>query len=1208
MPSSHNISTTSSTAASSYVYRPSVSEVFPAGHEEEDDLDLEAGGMEQRDKERTTRQDAHDTTSRRCSSMPDDSVCRTETQAVSYLRWVLLAVLVSSMIAAASGVYQYDTQVEHDAFVARYLGDATKLVEAISGTFYSSLGAVDSYVVGAVSFARFTHQEWPYVTIPDYAVRMAKLRSLSKAVVTQQAHFVTGEERSTWENYTLNHDQWAQESLQIQQHDKNYKGVKRFNYTTFVPDGVIHSYMGPSEGDGPFLPTWQSAPVVPVFSAYNWDALAYTSVSDAMPELLGPKSAVISKVSNMADESNPISIAESNAAVDYIKDFIDPSEDPTEPFSVINFPILDTAADTVVNYNHLDLDNHDNRTMVGLFTMMFFWHDLIKNQLPSGSNGTVIVLDNGGCNQSFTYQINGPDVVYLGRGDHHDAQYDYLVQQVRFQDLAQLSSIGKAYTGLPLSHGGEERSCSYRLRIYPSATLEALHTTHNPIIFTICSVFIFVFTSGIFLTYDMCVERRQRKVMHTAKQSTETAQILEGMVAERTRTLVQTNLRLEHANQRATRASAAQLEHFACMSHEIRTPLNCIIGLSSLLLEEAERSEEVRQKKEQLKLANTSTDAEETPKIIHNSLVMAQAEAEAEALTEHTLSQMQQESIRMMVSSGDLLLTVVNDVLDYSKLESGNLEIEIRRSNLQETLNTIVHSLETKARPKQLAIRTTYDPAISEYVHMDCRRLQQVLYNLLGNAVKFSKTGGIIDLTVSLQDTNGHESNRQQQSQGGAHGCQKSADISASSESEEVYRTDNLVIRKTPPRNALGMMDDSSKASHFRLSSVPPPGSMREVLKQATKESLSRTHNGKMICFAVRDSGQGIDPTDFHKIFQPFRQASAETERVYGGTGLGLAVTAKIVSSLGGHISVSSEVGEWTEFRVELPFRDVPVNTEALAQKLQNATILLVGNINTNVDDTSRVFRSCNLNFEKFAGMRELVMATINTPGYLNKDRSYICMVHESLYDHESFAALAKAARSVLLTYGPKYAVKETKGHYRSLTQMLPSVLMASLCSVERSLLSEESLPGTPKAAAGASTVAKKSFENLQLLIAEDNKINQKVLIRILKRLGLENVDVVDDGKQAVEAEAQKAYDCILMDVQMPVMDGIEACREIMKRKGGGHIQPKVIFVTAHVSDAFETECRAAGGTDFLPKPFNIADIDNCLKRKVEMAEETMKS
>lgn len=119
--------------------------------------------------------------------------------------------------------------------------------------------------------------------------------------------------------------------------------------------------------------------------------------------------------------------------------------------------------------------------------------------------------------------------------------------------------------------------------------------------------------------------------------------------------------------------------------------------------------------------------------------------------------------------------------------------------------------------------------------------------------------------------------------------------------------------------------------------------------------------------------------------------------------------------------------------------------------------------------------------------------------------------------------------------------------------------------------------------------------------MAEDNKINQKVLLRLLQRLGIKNVDVVDNGQEAVDAEAAKKYDVILMDMAMPVLDGVEACRKIMKR-AGGHDHPRVVFVTAHAASSYEDECRKAGGVAFLTKPVNLRALESCFHKLQESA------
>jgi signal transduction histidine kinase len=559
-------------------------------------------------------------------------------------------------------------------------------------------------------------------------------------------------------------------------------------------------------------------------------------------------------------------------------------------------------------------------------------------------------------------------------------------------------------------------------------------------------------------------------------------------VSVRTQELQLVNKNLEDANRRALEASAAQMQHFACMSHEIRTPLNCIIGLSSLL-------------------------------------------------QETKLSALQAESINMIVNSGDLLLTVVNDVLDYSKLESGNVEIEIRQSNLQETLNSFVHSIEAKAQVKQLTVRTFYDTALPEFVTTDSRRLQQIMYNLLGNAIKFSEEGSVVELHVSLS-----------------------------------FASDFPLLSSSSPDLEASSSACCSYSSHAK----------------------NEFETEQVIRFIVKDYGKGIAKKDFARIFKPFQQASAETERVYGGTGLGLAITAKLALGLGGTIDVDSEEGEWSKFTVDIPFREKPADISAISQRLDGATILLVHKNTQSLVQVQDYFRRYKVDFLHFMNLDEME-ARIMEQGLFVRGRSYICLVDEDLYSPEPFELVRSMSKSILLTFGPRYCVKESAGHYRSLVRVLPSVLFDSLGGYRESLTT-----AGRGLARSLSTLSIYSipYKDLRVLIAEDNVINQKVLHRMLTRLGLEVIDIVGDGQKAVDREASQEYDVILMDMQMPVMDGVEACRLICSRQGG-HPNAKVIFVTAHASSSYEAECAEAGGVDFLSKPFNLRDIETCLERWV---------
>jgi hypothetical protein len=194
---------------------------------------------------------------------------------------------------------------------------------------------------------------------------------------------------------------------------------------------------------------------------------------------------------------------------DWIKDFVDADEDFTEPYSDITYPIVDTSADSV---------NQDRTqgTVVSIFSMTFYWRDLIKDILPEGSRGLIVVFENK-CSQTFTYQMNGPDVTYLGPIDAHDSKYDYLEQSSPLSDLSKnhfndaMDHHTHTYTGLPLEGGG----CQYTLRLFPSQIMEDDYVTSKPIIFAVCAASIFVFTAIVFFVYDNLVERRQTKVMKT---------------------------------------------------------------------------------------------------------------------------------------------------------------------------------------------------------------------------------------------------------------------------------------------------------------------------------------------------------------------------------------------------------------------------------------------------------------------------------------------------------------------------------------------------------------------------------------------------------------------------------------------------------------------------------------------------------------------
>jgi hypothetical protein len=195
-----------------------------------------------------------------------------ETKAVSCLRLIVLAVLVTSATCTAIAVYYYTLNSEIAAFENSYYDDADHVIHGVGTALYVTLGAMDTYIAELIGHANDTGQEWPFVTIHDTPVHLAKLSSTSKAVFAQQSHFVTAAQRQEWENYTSYKSDWMEFAQKVQQVDPNLAHISLYfperdgggeASITHLNQSVIHSFQGPATGTGPFLPTWLSYPILP---------------------------------------------------------------------------------------------------------------------------------------------------------------------------------------------------------------------------------------------------------------------------------------------------------------------------------------------------------------------------------------------------------------------------------------------------------------------------------------------------------------------------------------------------------------------------------------------------------------------------------------------------------------------------------------------------------------------------------------------------------------------------------------------------------------------------------------------------------------------------------------------------------------------------------------------------------------------------------
>ena len=205
-----------------------------------------------------------------------------------------------------------------------------------------------------------------------------------------------------------------------------------------------------------------------------------------------------------------LNLPPTEGTINWVADLIGTDVDPSEPLFPFYYPIVANATD-VLGASNLDAENHP---VVGVIAMTIFWRKIFDNLLGPGSQGLIAVIGND-CNQTLTFKINGPDVIYLGEGDLHDSDYD---SYEKFSYMATLGLKGlreRQYTGFQLI----EDYCPYWIRLYPSDKMRDEHESNDPLIFTLVTVAIFIFTSLFFLVYDCVSERRQKKVLSVALQS-----------------------------------------------------------------------------------------------------------------------------------------------------------------------------------------------------------------------------------------------------------------------------------------------------------------------------------------------------------------------------------------------------------------------------------------------------------------------------------------------------------------------------------------------------------------------------------------------------------------------------------------------------------------------------------------------------------------
>lgn len=519
---------------------------------------------------------------------------------------------------------------------------------------------------------------------------------------------------------------------------------------------------------------------------------------------------------------------------------------------------------------------------------------------------------------------------------------------------------------------------------------------------------------------------------------------------------------LKLAKDAADEANRSKSLFLANMSHEIRTPLNAIIGLTELVLE-------------------------------------------------GRLAREQAEYLKMVKDSGEALLEIINDILDYSKVQAGKLKLEPEQFSLRTKMGELLRPLSIRAHEKGLSIVLDVAGDVSDKIYGDPVCLRQVVTNLVNNAVKFTEEGEVV-VTVTVSD---------------------------------------------------------------------------------------RIEKNMVLHIAVSDTGPGISTDLRKKIFNAFEQADNTSTRKFGGTGLGLAICSNLVELLGGEIWVESELGQGSTFHFTSSWEDRTENGNGLFPIESNlvSSVLIVDQHQRSLSVLQKVLQRWDLNVVGFSSADQAF------DEILDSENDYQLMIADertmeqlSLNRLQQFQKKKTALK--IITLSTKLKAKNGDGEsgkpliesqFNLLKPIQESELFDAIASVvsPHENITTQFDDGEPY------------IPSLNILVAEDNLVNQRLAMAILSQRD-HFVTLASDGAEAIELATRGDFDLVLMDIQMPNVDGIEATQKIREFELAMDKHTTIIALTAHAGESDRSRCLQAGMDGYVTKPLRPHDLMLEVKRLVK--------